>query len=148
MNCVQVGDAYLASLNLVKRFVVSQPPPLPPSPAPPSADAASDSVTLSKSAEAGIITAACVGAALVAEGVGMVLLRLRSQRRRGAYVPNEMPGPGQSTTLVVTDIEDSTALWCVGIKCDALHSHSCGVQLDAHRKWCRRPHLPQGDAAR
>ncbi len=129
---MQVGDAYLAGLNLGRRFIVPPPPPPPPVPAqavPPgsvaSSDAASGGGTLSKAAEAGVITAACVGAALIAVAVAMVLLRLRSQRRRGAYVPNEMPGPGPSTTLVVTDIEDSTVLWCVGIKCDALLSHSC-----------------------
>ncbi len=57
-------------------------------------------------------TASCFVAADTLDACFPLLCRRylsRKYSRRGQRVPH--PGPGPDTTLLVTDIEDSTALW-------------------------------------
>ncbi len=112
LRTLQLGDIYLAGLNLRRRFVVPAPPPLPPAPttAPVPTPSAS-SGQLSSAAQAGIIAGACVaGVTITALAVVAVMVRRRN-RGHGLFGPATAPGPGLNTTLVVTDVEESTTLW-------------------------------------
>ncbi len=120
LSCVQLGDSYLAGLNILHPFVVPQPPqpPRPPSRAtdtPP--DTSPSSTGLSSGARTGIIVGATVGGVLLLSGAAlavaaaMAVLSHRTHRRWGLFGKHVAPGVGPSTTLVVTDIENSTSLW-------------------------------------
>ncbi len=108
----QLADGYLAGLNIRRRFVVPNPPPPPLSPA--STTSSSSSSGLSSGALAGIIVGSVVGAALlVALAVVAIVAKRRTHRRWGLFGKHLAPGVGPNTTLLVTDIENSTLLWCV-----------------------------------
>ncbi len=111
----QLGDAYLAGLSLRRRFRVAtpSPPPMPPSyqDGPASSNSTSPSSGLTDAARTGVIVGACVGGALMAALVGALVMLHLKQRARQLTTTHHAPSAGPNTTLVVTDIESSTALW-------------------------------------
>ncbi len=115
-NSLQRGDGYVAGLNLRRRFIIPSPPPAPPLPAYATGpmDSSSSGGGLSGGAMIGAIVGACGGfAVLTALVAGLVVRQMR--RRRGLFGKAKAPGVGPDTTLVVTDVEGSTTLWCVAL---------------------------------
>ncbi len=111
----QLGDGYVAGLNLRRKFVMPTPPPPPPSRASTATPPADESGGLARGAQIGIIVGACSAfVLLLAVAALLVVARAKSRRRWGLFGRHLAPGAGSATTLVVTDVEGSTTLWCVG----------------------------------
>ncbi len=114
----QLGDGYLAALNIKRRFVLPVSPPPPTPPLPPAAHDEHDhrsSDPWSAGATVGVVLGAVGFAALLllAAALAAWLVKGRTHRRWGLFGQHLAPGVGPNTTLVVTDIENSTLLWCV-----------------------------------
>ncbi len=113
----ELGDGYVAGLNLRRRFVVPRPPPPLPVPAARSSPPGGDSSSSNSPPVAtivGVTVAVVLGAALATVVAHVLLARRGAGRRRGLFGSKpQAPGPGPNTTLVVTDVQGSTSLWCV-----------------------------------
>ncbi|KAL6757582.1 hypothetical protein V8C86DRAFT_3095115 [Haematococcus lacustris] len=118
-------------------FTPSSPPPSPPPPSPPSPPSPPLVVIqVSGRLSSQTLTAAVttpllvVGALLVAWITSSYILRQRGQHRSllGGILP---PGVGPATTLMVTDIQDSTALW------EALPDHVMDATIALHHATIR-----------
>ncbi len=113
-DCVlQLAETYWASLNLDKQYHDPPPPSLTPlrlPPAPPSVTAGGGkSSGLAAPALIGVLVA-CVAVTLALAGLAAWLFIARRLRGAGAA---SVPLVSPKTTLVITDIENSTVLWCV-----------------------------------
>ncbi len=101
----QLGDGYLAGLNIQRKFT----------PTSSSSDGGGGSDGLSSAQRTGIIVGCVVGGVALLAAVGaLVAVRVvarRTHRRWGLFGEAVPPGVGPGTTLLVTDIENSTLLW-------------------------------------
>ncbi|KAG2493822.1 hypothetical protein HYH03_008040 [Edaphochlamys debaryana] len=116
--------AYRASISY------APPPPPPPVAAAPQASEDGPPIGL-------IVGLAVGGGVLVAAGLAAwAVLRVRRRRRAAAALRSTAPGACSATSLLVTDIQDSTSLW------ESLPAEVMDVAVRSHHATMRRLLVP------
>ncbi|KAJ9524753.1 hypothetical protein QJQ45_024359 [Haematococcus lacustris] len=116
VNSTITGPA--AVRDLYRKSIGYLPPPAPPSVPPPPSSFPPPNVTQpfqpSNATDTKLISyiVSGVGSVLVLAGIGLVaLLLVRRAQRRSLLGRVQAPAAGPGTTLLITDIQDSTVIW-------------------------------------
>ncbi|KAL6764315.1 hypothetical protein V8C86DRAFT_2479502 [Haematococcus lacustris] len=116
VNSTVTGPA--AVRDLYRKSIGYLPPPAPPSAPPPPSSFPPPNITqpsqLSNATDTKLISyiVSGVGSVLVLAGIALVaLLLVRRAQRRSLLGRVQAPAAGPGTTLLITDIQDSTVIW-------------------------------------
>ncbi|KAG1676448.1 hypothetical protein FOA52_002268 [Chlamydomonas sp. UWO 241] len=136
-------DVVRQSLRAGLGISVASPPPPPPTPVVVVVSQRGKSET-----NVAIILGVTIPLAVMLTALLIAVLVVRKNRRRSMFGGHLVPPPGEDTTLVVTDIMDSTVLWETlgpGVMECAIATHNAIVRL-ALVKWSGYEQTTEGDS--